>query len=275
MLNDSILKCVPPNEDDILKNDNVNTLFIATRHDTHAKYVMDGLRAGKNVYVEKPLCLNVEELVEIRKLCEEKQRSVMIGFNRRFSPHAQEIKKKLGGGKMSMIYRCNAGSIPGDSWIQDLKVGGGRIIGEACHFIDFMAYICGSKPVKVMASVMPDNQNLNDTMNIIVEFGNGSTGVVAYYANGSKSMPKEYFEVFSAGTSATLNDFTETRIFTKGVTKFKTHTQDKGQKAMIEAFFNEIRKGKTPIPMDEIFAVTLATFAALKSVQEGGVPVAF
>ena len=264
-----------PNEEDILTNESVNTVFIATRHDTHAKYVMDGLRNGKNVYVEKPLCLNVEELVEIKKLCEEKHKSVMIGFNRRFSPHAQEIKKKLGSGKMSMIYRCNAGSIPGDSWIQDMKVGGGRIIGEACHFIDFMAYICGSKPVKVIASVMPDNQNLNDTMNIIIEFENGSTGVVAYYANGAKSMPKEYFEVFSAGASAIINDFTETKIFTKGVTKFKTRTQDKGQKAMIETFFNEIRNGKTPIPMAEIFAVTLASFAALKSVQEGGAPVCF
>ncbi len=264
-----------PNEEDILNNDAVNTLFIATRHDTHAKYVMDGLKAGKNVYVEKPLCLNVDELVEIQKLCEEKQRSVMIGFNRRFSPHAKEIKKKLGSGKMSMIYRVNAGSIPGESWIQDMKVGGGRIIGEACHFIDLMTYICGSNPVKVMASVLPDNQNLNDTMNIIVEFENGSTGVVAYYANGSKAMPKEYFEVFSAGASATLNDFTETKIFTKGVDKFKTRTQDKGQKAMMDAFFGEIRYGKTPIPMDEIFAVTLATFAALKSVQEGGAPVSF
>lgn len=265
-----------PNEEDILKNEAVNTLFIATRHDTHAKYVMDGLRAGKNVYVEKPICLNIDEMVEIQKLCEEKQKSVMIGFNRRFSPHTQEIKKKLGSGKMSMIYRANAGIIPGDAWIHDIKIGGGRIIGEACHFIDFMTYICGSKPVKVMASLMPDNQNLNDTMNIIVEFENGSTGVVAYYSNGSKAMPKEYFEVFSSGTSAIIDDFTETKIFTKGKpTKFKTRTQDKGQKAMMEAFFKDIRNGKTPIPMDEIFAVTLATFAALKSVQEGGAPVQF
>lgn len=265
-----------PNEEDILNNQVVNTLFIATRHDTHAKYVIDGLKAGKNVYVEKPLCLNLEELMEIKKLCEEKQCSVMIGFNRRFSPHAREIKKKLGSGKMSMIYRVNAGSIPAETWVHDMKVGGGRIIGEACHFIDFMAYICGSKPVKVMASVLPDNQNLNDTMNIIVEFENGSTGVVAYYANGSKAMSKEYFEAFSAGASATIDDFNETRIFTKGKpAKFKTRTQDKGQKAMMESFFNEIRNGKTPIPMDEIFAVTLATFAALKSVQEGGSPVVF
>lgn len=265
-----------PNEEDIMNNPDVNTLFIATRHDTHAKYVIDGLKNGKNVYVEKPLCLNVEELVEIQNLCAEKQKSVMIGFNRRFSPHAREIKKKLGSGKMSMIYRCNAGSIPGDSWIQDMKVGGGRIIGEACHFIDFMAYICGSKPVKVMASVMPDNQNLNDTMNIIVEFENGSSGVVAYYANGSKAMHKEYFEVFSAGASATIDDFNETKIYTKGKpAKFSTRSQDKGQKAMMESFFSEIRNGKTPIPMDEIFAVTLASFAALKSVQENGCPVKF
>ena len=265
-----------PNEEDIMNNPDINTLFIATRHDTHAKYVIDGLKNGKNVYVEKPLCLNVEELVEIQKLCAEKQKSVMIGFNRRFSPHAREIKKKLGSGKMSMIYRCNAGSIPGDSWIQDIKVGGGRIIGEACHFIDFMAYICGSKPVKVIASVMPDNQNLNDTMNIIVEFENGSSGVVAYYSNGSKAMHKEYFEVFSAGASATIDDFNETKIYTKGKpAKFSTRSQDKGQKTMMESFFAEIRNGKTPIPMDEIFAVTLASFAALKSVQEGGAPVVF
>lgn len=265
-----------PNEEDIMNNPDINTLFIATRHDSHAKYVIDGLKNGKNVYVEKPLCLNVEELVEIQKLCAEKQKSVMIGFNRRFSPHAREIKKKLGSGKMSMIYRCNAGSIPGDNWIQDMKVGGGRIIGEACHFIDFMTYICGSRPVKVMASVMPDNQNLNDTMNIIVEFENGSSGVVAYYANGSKVMHKEYFEVFSAGASATIDDFNETKIYTKGKpAKFKTNTQNKGQKAMVDCFFENIKEGKTPIPMDEIFAVTLASFAALKSVQEGGTPVTF
>ncbi len=264
------------NEDDILKNAAVNSIFIATRHDSHAKYVMDGLRNGKNVYVEKPLCLNVEELLEIRKLCEERQRSVMVGFNRRFSPHAKLIKEKLGSGKMSMIFRINAGSIPSDSWIQDMKVGGGRIIGEACHFIDFMTFICGSKPVKVVASSLPDNQNLNDTMNIIVEFENGSTGVVAYYANGSKSMPKEYFEVFSSGISATIDDFNETKMYAKGKpTKFTTRTQDKGQKAMMENYFKEICNGKSSIPMDEIFSVTLASFAALKSVQEGGVPVKF
>lgn len=264
------------NEGDIMNNEAVNTLFIATRHDTHAKYVKDGLRCGKNVYVEKPLCLNLDELADIRELCEEKQRSVMIGFNRRFSPHAQEIKKRFGSGKMSMIYRINAGVIPADSWIQDLQVGGGRIVGEACHFIDLMTFICGSSPVKVMASALPDNQGLNDTVNIMVEFENGSTGVVAYYANGSKSLAKEYMEVYSSGSTAIIDDFKRTTIYGNGKPySYKTSTQDKGQKAMIEAFFREIRNGKTPIPMDEIFAVTLATFAVIKSIQEDGAQVKF
>lgn len=262
--------------EDILNNSDVNLIFIATRHDSHAKYVMEGLRHGKDVYVEKPLCLNVDELLEIKQLCNKQHRSVMVGFNRRFSPHAYEIKKAVGNGKMSMIYRCNAGSISADSWIQDMKVGGGRIIGEACHFIDFMTYVCGSKPVKVIASVMLDNQNLNDTMNIIVEFENGSTGVVAYYANGAKSMPKEYFEVYCSGVSAIIDDFKTTTIFENGKqSKFKTKVQDKGQKAMMDTFFKEYRHGRIPIVIDEVFSVTLATFAALKSVQEGGMPIKF
>lgn len=261
---------------DIFNDKNVNTLFIATRHDSHAKYVMAGLEAGKNVYVEKPLCLSIDELEHIQQLCGMKQKSVMVGFNRRFSPHAQEVKKIVGSGKMSMIYRINAGNIPADSWIQDLSVGGGRIIGEACHFIDLMTYICGSKPYKVIASAMPDNQGLNDTVNIIVEFENGSTGVVAYYANGSKALSKEYFEVHASGTSAVIEDFNKTTIYGKGSPKvFKTGSQDKGQKTMVNRYFTDLKNGDITIPMDEIFAVTVATFAALKSIQENGAPVKF
>lgn len=263
-------------EQDILNNKDVNTLFIATRHDSHAKYVIEGLQHGKNVYVEKPICLTLEELVQIQALCDEQKKMVMIGFNRRFSSHAQTIKKKFGSGKMSMIYRCNAGSIPASSWIQDKEVGGGRIIGEACHFIDFMTYICGSKPYKVMASVLPDSQGLNDTMNIMVEFENGSTGVVAYYANGSKSLRKEYFEVYSSGSTAVIDDFVQTTIYGKGKPSvYKSKSQDKGQQAMVNSFFAMMKEGATPIPMEEIFADTKATFAALKSVQENGAPVSF
>ena len=263
------------NINDIIENKEINTLFIATRHNTHAQYAIDALKAGMNVYVEKPLCMNIDEMLEIQNLCVEKNKGVMIGFNRRFSPSAQEIKKKIGSGKMSMIYRINAGYIPKSSWIQDLAIGGGRVIGEVCHFIDLMTYMCGSLPCKVMASVMPDSEGLNDTINIIVEFENGSSGIIGYYANGAKSLPKEYFEVYSSGTVGIIYDFKKSEIYGKKTSKNSTSTQNKGQKAMMDEFFKSMKEGKLPISMDEIFSVTKATFAIIKSIQENGQPVKF
>ena len=258
------------NEDDILKSEDINTIFIATRHDSHAKYVIEGIKNGKNVYVEKPLCLTLEELVDIQKMCTEKDKSVMIGFNRRFAPLAQKIKKHFGDGKMSMVYRVNAGVIPSDSWIQDITIGGGRMIGEGCHFIDFMAFMCGSIPIKVSAMALPDCHGLNDTVNVLIEFENGSTGVLAYYANGSKLMPKEYFEVYSSGMTATLNDFKECTIYGKKQKKYKLATQDKGQKNMVAEYITGLRNGQQPIPQKDIFATTAATFGILRSLSEGG-----
>lgn len=263
------------NESDIIANKDINTLFIATRHNTHAKYIIDGLKACKNVYVEKPLCLKIEELTEIQQLCVEKHCGVMIGFNRRFSPLTTILKKEMGTGKMSMIYRVNAGNIPASSWIQDVKVGGGRILGEVCHFIDLMAFVCGSNPTQVSASVLADPEGLNDTVNILVDFENGSTGVVAYYANGPKSLPKEYMEVYSSGKAGIIYDFKKCEIYGRKVETHKLSTQDKGQKNMMAAFFDSLKGGSLPIPLDEIFSVTKATFAVLKSIQQSGMPVRF
>ena len=163
----------------------------------------------------------------------------MVGFNRRFSPLTEKLKKAIGNNPMTMLYRINAGAIPGDNWIQDLEIGGGRVLGEVCHFIDYLTYLNGSLPVKVSASALPDANQLNDTLNILIQFENGSSGVVAYYANGSKSMTKEYVEVFSAGMSATLHDFKELKIFGKGKPKKeKFFNQNKGQKEMVNAFVN-------------------------------------
>ncbi len=262
-------------EKEILENDDINTLFIATPHDTHAYYVIEGLKKNKNVYVEKPLCLTMDELVEIESLCAEAKRGVMIGFNRRFSPFAMLLKKKMGSGRMSMLYRVNAGTIPADSWIHDREIGGGRIVGEVCHFIDFMTFMCGSKPCKVSASVMEDPQRLDDTVNITVDFENGSSGVVAYYANGSKALAKEYVEIYSSGTTGIIYDFKKCEIFGRGVEKHRLTSQDKGQKNMMNIFFSSLKTGKLPITQEEIFSVTKATFAALKSIQEGGVSVKF
>ena len=225
--------------------------------------------------MENPLCLNLDELQEIERLCTEKQRGVMIGFNRRFSPFARLLKGKLGSGEMAMLYRVNAGAIPADSWIQDMQVGGGRIIGEVCHFIDFMAFMCGSLPCKVSAMALPDPQGLNDTVNILVEFENGSTGTVAYYANGSKLLDKEYFEVYAAGTTGVIYDYRRCEIYGRKLIKHKLPAQDKGQKDMMVEFFRSLESGHLPIALDEIFAVTRATFAVIKSLQEDGCMVKF
>jgi len=258
-------------ESDVL-DDKTNTVFVATRHDSHGPYVLKSLKANKNVFVEKPLCLLESELQEIIEAQSKTNKAVMVGFNRRFSPLTDKLKKAVGNNPMTMLYRINAGSIPADNWIQDLETGGGRVLGEVCHFIDYLTYLNGSLPTKVSATALPDTNQLNDTLNILIQFENGSSGVVAYYANGSKSMTKEYVEVFSAGMSATLNDFKELKIFGKGKPKKKKFfNQNKGQKEMVSAFVNGLlNDGKVPISFEEIVAVTKASFKVIESVKRGG-----
>jgi len=174
---------------DIFENEDINTVFVATRHDSHASYVIKALESGKNVYVEKPLCLTGDELSQIIETYHQPstidhQPSLMVGFNRRFAPLAIELKKAVGAesGPVSMLYRVNAGSIPADSWIHDREVGGGRIIGEVCHFIDFMVFVSGSLPISVDAVSMDDSQHLNDTLTVNLKFADGSIGTIAYLA---------------------------------------------------------------------------------------------
>ena len=259
------------NEEDIL-NDNTNTVFIATRHDSHGPYVIKALQNNKHVFVEKPLCLKeieLEQIIETKEAC---GKSVMVGFNRRFSPLTQKLKKALGNNPVSMIYRINAGAIPKDNWIQDVEIGGGRIHGEVCHFIDYLTYINGSLPIKVSAVAIPDANQLNDTLNVLLQFENGSSGVIAYYSNGSKSLTKEYIEVFSAGFSGILNDFKELKLYGKGKPKKKKLlNQNKGQKEMVNAFVNGLLKdGEAPIPFNEVVAVTKTCFAIIESIKRGG-----
>ncbi|MDD3744269.1 MAG: bi-domain-containing oxidoreductase [Lentimicrobiaceae bacterium] len=258
------------NENDILENPDINTLFIATRHDSHAEYVIKGLKNGKHIFVEKPLCLTPAELeLIINKQSSTNNQQLMVGFNRRFSSLSTALKKHMGNGPMSMIYRINAGHISADTWIQDMEIGGGRIIGEACHFIDYLTWLNGSLPISVYASALPDTGGHNDTVNINITFANGSTGVVAYYANGPKSMNKEYIEVFYNGFSGIISNFKELRLFGKTKQKKKLINVDKGQKQMVEQFLQSILDGKSLIPFEEIVAVTKATFAVLESIKTG------
>lgn len=280
-------------EKEILENPEINTVFIATRHDSHANYIIKALKAGKNLFVEKPLCLTRGELKDIINVYnttpltqdpqyEDLQSQITnlksqisylnspiltVGFNRRFSPLSEILKKHIGSGPMTMLYRVNAGKIASDTWIQDLELGGGRIIGEACHFIDFLTWLNGSLPVSVFAAALPDPEHKNDTVNINITFENGSTGVVAYYANGPKSMPKEYVEVFRSGTSGVIENFKKVLIYGKTKKSKKLFNQDKGQKKMMERFLQSIHDGKQLIPFNEIVAVTSATFAVLESLS--------
>ena len=286
-------------ESDILENDAINTVFIATRHDTHAEYVIKALKAGKHVFVEKPLCLNETELNEIAKTYnsavsllsgiphsdlrgearmpqrsssdETNQPILMVGYNRRFSPFAKMLKDQVGDGPMAMIYRVNAGSIAGDSWIQDPEIGGGRVIGEICHFVDLLTFINGSLPVSVYAAAMKDTHNLNDSLSIILSYKNGSIGTISYFANGDKSMPKEYVEIYANGCSAVLQDFKNLTFYSNGKKKEnKILSQDKGQKTEIKAFFEALVNAQAhAIPTLDLLKTSLISFKVVESLLSG------
>jgi predicted dehydrogenase/threonine dehydrogenase-like Zn-dependent dehydrogenase len=258
--------------DDIWKDSSVDAVFITTRHDTHARYVVEALRSGKNVFVEKPLTLTVDELESVSSLYGEfsekgEAPALMVGFNRRFSPLTDELRRRFGEGPMAMVYRVNAGAMDRGHWMQMPEVGGGRIIGEACHFIDYLTFLNGSLPVEVSAAVMEEPDNLEDTVNMSLRFANGSIGIVSYFANGSSALPKEYIEVHRGGMSGVLSDYRELTLFSRGKpSKKRLVSQNKGQPEMMRAFLDSLRRGgPSPIPYEEIHAVMLATFKAVES----------
>jgi len=257
---------------DVWKDRDINTVFIATRHNSHARYLLRALDEGRNVFVEKPICLTPAELDEIAdKVKALSSRNAMpcllVGYNRRFSPLTTALKARMGDGPMAMIYRVNAGAMPADQWMQIPEIGGGRIVGEACHFVDYLTYLNGSLPVEVHATVMEEPAQLGDNVNINLRFANGSIGTVSYLAVGSKSLPKEYVEVYKSGVTAVLHDFRQLSVYAAGRpwTK-KLVAQDKGQPEMMRRFLAAVRDGKpSPIPFDELYAGMLATFRAVES----------
>ncbi len=264
-------------EKDILENGDINTVFIATRHDSHAEFVLKALKAGKHVFVEKPLCLTLDELNQITQTYsairnpQSAMPLLMVGYNRRFALLVQLLKEKVGDGPMSMLYRINAGHIPPDFWIQDIEFGGGRIIGEVCHFVDFLTFINGSLPVSVYAAAMNNPNNLNDVLNISLTYENGSIGAISYFANGDKSLPKERVEIYANGSTAVLDDFKTSAIHSHGKKKGKKLlSQDKGQKAEVKQFIEAILNGTGEvIPFVEIYSASLVTFKIIESLRTG------
>jgi len=249
------------NEEDILSDKNVNTVFVCTRHNLHSKYVIEALTSGKNVFVEKPLAMNQQELDAVKEAYYKANVQLMVGFNRRFSPAIQQLKRIfLPSQPKAINIRINAGVVPKDSWVHDPKVGGGRIIGEACHFIDLAMFIADSPIKEVHSNFIKDVDNLNDTAIISLLFENGSIANVDYLSNGNKNLPKEFVEVFCDGTVVQIDDYTKLTVYGKTTKKYK-YKQDKGHRNEVDAFCNAIIKGNAvPIPFEESYAVMKATF---------------
>ncbi len=199
------------NDDEIINDPNVNTVAILTRHDTHAELVVKALKAGKHVFVEKPLAINRAQLSAISKQLKASSGSLLtVGFNRRFAPLSQSLSSFFSHRTepMHIHYRVNAGPIPLNHWTQDPNTGGGRIIGEGCHFVDFITFLVGVAPVSVTAHALPDGGKYReDNISMTFTFPDGSIGVVDYLANGDKSFPKERVEVFCGGQIAVLDEF--------------------------------------------------------------------
>jgi predicted dehydrogenase/threonine dehydrogenase-like Zn-dependent dehydrogenase len=243
-------------------DDSVDTAVIATQHYLHASQIIHALEKSKHVFVEKPLALTHDEIDKIEVYQRESKTMVMVGYNRRFSPHIQKIKSLLDTkpSPKTFIMTMNAGEIPKDHWTQDVEIGGGRIIGEACHYIDLMRFLAGSKIKSFNVVKMGENDFVEITEDkalISLTFEDGSMGSIHYFANGGKSFPKERIEVFCDNAVLQLDNFRKLRGFGwKGFAKMNLWTQDKGQKHCVEAFMDSVRKGGTnPIPQDEIFEV--------------------
>lgn len=259
----------------ILEDDRVNTVLIAVGHNLHARFVCEALAAGKHAFVEKPLAMNPAEVRQVMEAAAARpDRHVMVGFNRRFSPHTQWMKKMLAGRgePLAMTMTINAGHVPPDVWVHDPVRGGGRIIGEACHFIDLMAYLADSKVRSVAAfKIGKGVATREDKMTIGLSFEDGSVGSVNYFANGSKSYPKELLEVFSDQRVLRMENFRTTRGYGfSGKSKFRTSRQDKGHNAEFAQFVDRVSEGGGPlIPLDELVNATLASFAAMTCSDEG------
>jgi predicted dehydrogenase/threonine dehydrogenase-like Zn-dependent dehydrogenase len=261
--------------DDVIDDAEVDLVVITTRHDSHADYVVRALAAGKAVYVEKPLALTDEELDRITQAYDDqiargRQPFLMVGYNRRFSPLAVTLRDVFAGrhDPLAMVYRVNAGAVASSEWVQDPRVGGGRVVGECGHFVDFLTFVSGSPPVAVSASAI---EGASDVLTITVQFANGSIGTIHYFANGNPAVPKEYVEVFGGGIAAQLFNFRKLRIAgARASGKTRVLGQAKGFGEEVAAVIAALRAGHpAPIPFRDLCLTSKATFAAGRALVTG------
>lgn len=265
-------ECATSDYHEILNDPEVSTVIITTRHNLHASMVLETLNAGKSVMVEKPLCLNEDDLSHIENayMAAPKGTTLTVGFNRRFAPLAVKMKELAGSGPKNIVATMNAGFIPPEVWVHDLEIGGGRIIGEACHFIDLCSYLAGSRVVSVMMNAMGENPQENtDNATIVLRYENGTNAVINYFANGSKSYPKERIEVFAQEKVLVLDNWRKLSGYgVKGFSSKKT-SLDKGHAAQFALLTERTQNGGAPlIPFESIVNTTKASFAAILSLKE-------
>ncbi|HVL68409.1 MAG TPA: bi-domain-containing oxidoreductase [Vicinamibacterales bacterium] len=258
-----------------LTDPQVNAVVIATRHDLHARQALAAARAGKHVFVEKPLCLTDAELDElVAEFSRAGAPLLMVGFNRRFAPLAQKLAEHFTGAAepLAIHYRVNAGFVPPDHWVQDPGVGGGRLIGEVCHFVDFSTWLARSVPQSVYVYTLPDSGRYRgDNMSVVIGYANGSNATITYVASGDKGLGKERVEVHAGGRSAVLQDFRKLETYHGGRRRVEQLRlkQDKGHRAECAAFVKAVTSGGTsPIPLEEIASTTRLTFRAVDSARE-------
>jgi len=261
--------------DEVLDDADVNLVVVGTRHDTHAEFARKALERNKHVLVEKPLALNDDELESVLKAAQSSSGKLMVGFNRRFSPLGQRAKDFFArrDSPLSIVYRVNAGRISMDHWTQDPEEGGGRIVGEVCHFIDFMEFLIGAPPVFVFAESVSAKSSKTvdaDSVFITLRFADGSNGAVAYLSEGDKSLAKERVEIFGAGRVFVLDDFRRATFYKDGREEQVTlKAQDKGQQAQVRAVCASVLGGAAaPIALEELEATSRATFRVLDSLRE-------
>lgn len=262
---------------EVLDDPGISAVLIATRHDTHAELARKALQAGKAVFLEKPLALDDTQLAEVQQAYAAAPRPfLMVGFNRRFAPAVAEILSFLRDCREPRLITCrvNAGPVPLDHWIQDPARGGGRVIGEVCHFLDLLAYLAGGPAVSLYAQALPDlGKYRQDNLALTLTFADGSVASLLYAANGDRALPKEYLEVYCQGKVAVLRDYREVALIASGREKIKRFaSQDKGHRAEMDAFLQALSQGSPePVPFATAVAATRLSFAALRSIRDGEV----
>ncbi len=259
-------------QDKIFSDDKIDTVFIATRHNSHADSVIRALKAGKNVFVEKPLAITLSELEQIRQVYIQMEQKplVMVGYNRRFAPFTKYIMRTLMPGRPKGIsILVNAGALPSVHWVNDPETGGGRITGEGCHFIDLAIFLAGSPVISVSAGEIGHGKKLPDSFVATLTFANGSAASVSYLSNGSKDAPKEAVHVFCDGTVSSIDDFRTLKFFGKKIHTIKSK-QDKGHKAELLEFVSSVKNcQESPIPFEQLYHTSLVTFKIQESMRTG------